>query len=224
MKPNWLTRAKVDKRADQADVRALRRLDRAHPAVVAEVHVADLEPGALAAEATRTERRQAAAVGDARQRVHLVHELRQLRGAEELLDRGDDRADVDQRRRGDRLDVLGGHPLADDALHAAEADAHLVLDQLADAADAAVGEVVLVVEAVARLLLDEVEHVADRRDAPRWGGARRRRRSLAMLRLVGSSLSVLKNEPARSCRGRTARRAWRPRRRACGPACSGRRG
>ena len=32
-----------------------------------------------------------------------------------------------------------------------EADAHLVLDQLADRADAAVGEVVLVVEAVARL-------------------------------------------------------------------------
>ena len=64
----------------------------------------------------------------------------------------------------DRLDVLGGHALADHALHAAEADAHLVLDQLADAADAAVGEVVLVVEAVARLLLDEVEHVADRGD------------------------------------------------------------
>ena len=34
--------------ADEADVRALRRLDRAHPAVVAEVHVADLEAGALA--------------------------------------------------------------------------------------------------------------------------------------------------------------------------------
>ena len=63
--------------------------------------------------------------------------------------------------RRDGLDVLGGHALAHDALHAAEADAHLVLDQLADAADAAVGEVVLVVEAVARLLLDEVEHVAD---------------------------------------------------------------
>ena len=51
----------------------------------------------------------------------------------------------------DRLDVLGGHALADDPLHAGEADADLVLDQLADRADAAVGEVVLVVEAVARL-------------------------------------------------------------------------
>ena len=61
----------------------------------------------------------------------------------------------------DRLDVLGRHALAHDALHAGQADADLVLDQLADRADAAVGEVVLVVEAVARLLLDQVEHVAD---------------------------------------------------------------
>ena len=101
-------------------------------------------------------------MGEARQRVHLVHELRQLRRSEELLDRGHDRADVDQRLRRDRLDVLGGHALTHDALHAAEADADLVLDQLADRADAAVGEVVLVVEAVAGLLLDEVQHVADR--------------------------------------------------------------
>ena len=34
---------------DQADVRAFRGLDRAHPAVVAEVHVADFEAGALTA-------------------------------------------------------------------------------------------------------------------------------------------------------------------------------
>ena len=147
--------------ADETDVRALRRLDRAHPAVVAEVDVADLEAGALARQAAGAERRQAPAVGEPGQRVHLVHELRQLGGPEELLDRGDDGTDVDQRLRGDRLDVLGGHPLADDALHARQADADLVLDQLADRADAPVGEVVLVVEAVAGLLLDEVEHVGD---------------------------------------------------------------
>ena len=76
----------------------------------------------------------------------------------------------------DGLDVLGGHALADDALHAGQADAHLVLDQLADRADAAVGEVVLVVEAVARLLLDEVEHVADGGERPRSGSARPGRR------------------------------------------------
>ena len=86
-------------RTDEADVRAFRGLDRAHPAVVAEVHVADLEAGTLTGQAARAERRQATTVGEARQRVDLVHELRQLGGSEELLDRRDDRTDVDQRLR-----------------------------------------------------------------------------------------------------------------------------
>ena len=145
--------------ADEADVRALRRLDRAHAAVVREVDVAHLEAGPLAGEAAGAEGRQAAPVGEARQRVDLVHELRQLAGAEELLDGGDHRPDVDERLGRDGLDVLGGHALADDPLHAGQADADLVLDQLADRPDAPVGEVVLVVEAVARLAVGQVQQV-----------------------------------------------------------------
>ena len=72
-------------RIDQADVRAFRRLDRAHPAVVGRVYVAHLEAGALAGEAARPQSRDAALVGDLGERIVLVHELRQLRGAEELL-------------------------------------------------------------------------------------------------------------------------------------------
>ena len=132
-------------RADQADVRAFRRLDRAHAAVVAVVDVADLHARALTGQTARPQRRQPALVGQPRERVGLVHELRQLRGAEELLDRRHDRADVDQGLRRDRLDVLRGHALADDALHAGEADPDLVLDQLADGAQAPVAEVVDVV-------------------------------------------------------------------------------
>ena len=145
--------------ADQADVGTLRRLDRTHPAVVREVDVAHFEAGPLTRQTARAERRETAPVGETRQRVDLVHELRQLRGAEELLDRRDHRADVDQGLRGDRLDVLGGHALTHHPLHAGQADTDLVLDELADAADAAVGEVVLIVEAVARLALGEVEQV-----------------------------------------------------------------
>ena len=173
-------------RADQADVRALRRLDRAHAAVVAEVHVADLEAGPLTGQATGSERRQAAAVGEARQRVHLVHELGELAGAEELLDGGDHRPDVDERLRRDGLDVLRGHALADDPLHPGQADADLVLDQLADRADAAVGEVVLVVEAVARLGVDEVEQVRARRE-----DLAARQHRLALLRAVEERHAVL---------------------------------
>ena len=63
---------------DQADVRAFRRLDRTHPAILRVVHVANLEPGALAGEAARPEGREPPLVGQLGERVRLVHELRQL--------------------------------------------------------------------------------------------------------------------------------------------------
>ena len=146
-------------RTDEADVGTFRRLDGAHAAVVREVDVADFEPGALTGQTARAERRETAPVGEARQGVDLVHELRQLGGSEELLDRGHDGTDVDERLGRDGLDVLGGHALPDDPLHAGETDADLVLDQLADRADATVGEVVLVIQAVAGLGVDQVQQV-----------------------------------------------------------------
>ena len=112
------------------------------------VHVADLDRRTLTREAARAERGQAAPVRQARQRVRLVHELRQLRGPEELLQGRDDRADVDDRLRRDRVGVLGGETLAHDALHPVEADPEGLLDQLADGPQAAVAEVLVLVEVV----------------------------------------------------------------------------
>ena len=132
-------------RRDEADVRAFRRLDRADAAVVRGVHVAHLEAGALAGETARPERRQPALVGQLGQRVGLVHELRELGRAEELLDHRRDRLGVDQVVRHQVRDVGDRHPLLDRPLHAGEADAELVLQQLADRAHAAVAEVVDVV-------------------------------------------------------------------------------
>ena len=132
------------------------------------VDVADLDRRALTRQAAGAERRQAAAVRQAGQRVRLVHELAELRGAEELLLRGDDRADVDDRLRRDRVLVLGREALADDALHAVEADAEGVLDQLADGAQAAVAEVLVLVEAIGDRVAGLVLAVA--RVAPGLGG------------------------------------------------------
>src|SRR5581483_8823344 len=144
-------------RRDQPDVRAFRRLDGADAAVVRRVDVAHLEAGPLAREPARAERREAALVRDLRERVRLVHELRELRGSEELLDDRRHRLVVDELLRHQRLDVLEAHALLDGALHPDEADAVLVLDQLADCAHASVAEVVDVVDlAVAVLELDQV--------------------------------------------------------------------
>src|SRR5216684_1748899 len=144
---------------DEADVRSFRRLDRADAAVVRRVHVAHLEAGALAGQAARSQGREAALVGDLGERVRLVHELRELAGPEELLDHRGDRLGVDQVVWHERLDLLQAHPLLDRALHADQADAVLVLEQLAHRPDAAVAEVVDVVDLA--LAIFEINEVPD---------------------------------------------------------------
>src|SRR5690606_41664295 len=129
----------------RTDVRAFRLLNRAHAAVVRRVDVADLVAGALTRQTTRAEGRQTTLVRQAGQRVVLVHELRQLAGAEELLQRRGDRTDVDQGLRRDRHDVLGRHPLTHATLHAGQARTPLDLDELARGAHTAVAEVVDVI-------------------------------------------------------------------------------
>ncbi len=155
-------------RRDEADVRPFRRLDGTDTAVVRGVDVAHLEPGPLAGQTARSEGGEPPLVGDLGERVRLVHELRQLRGAEELLDRRDDRLGVDQVVGHRRVDVLvDGHLLLDRPLHAHEADAELVLQQLAHRAHAAVAQVVDVVDAADVLLqpqqiLDDAEEIVRR--------------------------------------------------------------
>ena len=110
------------------------------------VDVAHFEACALSGQPAGAERRKPPLVGELRQRVGLVHELRQLRAAEELAHRRHDGAYVDERRRrGGRGVELGGHALFDDALHPHKPDADLVLYQLAHCAHAAVFEMVYVV-------------------------------------------------------------------------------
>ena len=133
-------------RRDQSDVRTFRRLNRADTAIVRGVNVADFESRALTRQTARPKCRQAALVRDLRQRVGLVHELRQLRRSEELADGSHDRLGVDQVvRHGRRHLLVHAHLFLDGAFHADQADAELVLQQLADRAHAAVAKVIDVV-------------------------------------------------------------------------------
>ena len=71
-------------RVDETDVRTFRSFDRADPAIVGRMHVADFEAGAVAVETTWSKSRQTALVGELGERIGLVHELRKLRTAEEI--------------------------------------------------------------------------------------------------------------------------------------------
>ncbi len=151
---------------DQTDVRAFGRLDRAQTAVMAVVHVSHVEARALAAQAAGAQSGDTALMRQLCEGVGLIHELAQRRGAEELLERRGDRADIDQALRGDDVEIREGHTLADDALHAAEADAELVLQQLAHAAHAAVAEMVDIVR-LANAVRQAVEVVDGGKDVVR---------------------------------------------------------
>ena len=130
---------------DQADVGTFGGLDGAQATVVGVVDITDVEGGAVTGQTAGAQGGHTALVGQLGQGVGLVHELAQGGGAEELLDGGGDGPDVDEGLGGDDVQVLDGHALPDDPLHAAEADAELVLEQLAHAAQAAVAQVVDVV-------------------------------------------------------------------------------
>ena len=177
---------KAGQRRDQADVRAFRRLDGTHAPVLRVMHVADFEAGALARQAARSERREPALVRQLGQRVGLVHELRELRRAEERLDHGRHGARVDEVVERDFLRVLvDRHALLDEARHARQAHRELVGDQLAHRTDAAVAQVVDVVGVPAPLVqFHEVpqdrHEVVDRQD----GRARRGRQAEALVDLV----------------------------------------
>ena len=83
----------------------------------------------------------------------------ELRGAEELLQRRRDRPDVHDRLRRDRVLVLGRQALAHHPLHPVEADPERLLDQLAHRAQAAVAEVLVLVEVVLGLAAGDDDRV-----------------------------------------------------------------
>jgi len=131
---------------DQADIRPFRRLDRADAAVMGGVHVAHLEASTLTRQAAWPQRGEAALMGDFRERIGLVHKLAELRGAEELPNRRRRRLGVDQVMRHHGVDIHRAHALLDRALHPQQAQAVLVLHQLAHRAHPAIAEIVDIVD------------------------------------------------------------------------------
>jgi len=140
-------------------LRFSRRLDRADPAIVRRVHVAHLEAGALAGQAARAQRGNAALVGHLGQRVVLVHELGQLAGTEEFLDGRGDRLGIDQLLRHQAFRFRQAETFLHRTLDTHQTNAEDILGHLPDAADAAVAKVIDVIdEAVAVADIDQDLH------------------------------------------------------------------
>ena len=144
-------------RRDQADVRPFRRFDRANASVVGRMHVAHLEPGAVAGQAARPQRGEAPLVRQFGQRIDLVHELRKLAASEKIADHGRQRLGIDQFLRSHRLDALveQGHALLHQTFGAGQPDTALVGQQFTHRAHAPAAQMIDVVQAAFALFQPE---------------------------------------------------------------------
>ena len=115
---------------------------------MARMHVADFETGAVARKTARPQCGETALVGQLRQRVGLIHELRELAAREEVADHAGERLRVDQLRRRHIL-LVKRHALADQTLGTQQAGPALVLKQFADRADTTGAEVVDIIDLAA---------------------------------------------------------------------------
>ena len=151
-------------RVDQTNVRTFRCLDRADAAVVGRMHVAHFKAGAFACQTAGSQSRYAALVGNFRQRIGLVHELRQLGRTEELANRGRNRLRVDQVVRHQVVRFGLAEAFLDGALNTHQAGAELILGQFAHATYATVTQVIDIVDFAAAIAqfhqdLDHGQHV-----------------------------------------------------------------
>ena len=98
-------------------------------------------------------------MGQLRERIGLIHELRKLGATEEVTNHRAQRLRVDQllRRHAVDVDVEQGHALFHQTLRARQTDAALIGEQFADGADAAAAKVIDVVErAFAPAQIDQI--------------------------------------------------------------------
>src|SRR5258706_73325 len=119
--------------------------------------IADFKAGAVARESPWPESREPAFVGQLRQRVNLIHELRKLTAAEEIPYDRRERFGIDQFLRGHAFHALieKGHALLDQALGAGQTDPALIGEQFAHGADTTAAEVIDVVQAAFALFKAE---------------------------------------------------------------------
>src|SRR3954452_6126154 len=157
--PEFVDPGKGAHRADETDVWTFRGLDRANPSVVRRMDVANFETGAIARETAWPEGRETTLVGQLRERVGLIHELRELRAAKEIADDRAERFRVDQLlgRHAIDVDVEQRHALFHETLRPRQADAALVGQQFAHCPDAAATEMIDIIQrAFAAAQVDQI--------------------------------------------------------------------
>ncbi len=93
------------------------------------------------------------------QRVCLVHELGKLAGTEKFLNGGNNRPDINQRLGRNGFHILNSHSFPDNPLHPGQSNAELVLQKFTDTAQAAVSQVIDIVNTAQAL--HQIQQITD---------------------------------------------------------------
>ena len=109
------------------------------------MHVADFKACTVTGQTARPQSRQTALMRNFRQRVILIHKLRQLRRTEEFADNRRNRLGIDQILRFNVIQRFGAHSFANGAFHTQQSHTILIFHQFADRTDTTVAEVVNIV-------------------------------------------------------------------------------
>ena len=150
-------------RVDETSVRAFWRFDRTKSTVMRGMDVSNSEACAFTGETAWAEGRNPAFVGELSEGIRLIHELAQLAGAEELLNRRHKWLRIHQLSRGEGIGFTNRHPLLDDSLQAIQANANLVLKELSNRTNATITQVIDVIKACATDIKLEIDEVVESR-------------------------------------------------------------
>ena len=147
---------------NQTDVRTFRRFDRTYATVVGRVYISNFEACALTGQTAWAECGDTTFVRNLRQRVVLVHKLRQLAGTKELFHCCGNRLGVDHILRHQGIQIAKRQTLFHRTLYTYQANAELVFRHFANGTDTTVAEVVDIVHFAFTVTdIDELLHHFD---------------------------------------------------------------
>ena len=147
---------------DQTDVRTFRRFDWTYATVVSRVYVSNFEACTFTGQTAWAECGDTTFVRNLRQRVVLVHKLRQLAGTKELFHCCRNRLSVDHILRHQGIQIAQRQTLFHRTLNTYQANAELVFRHFAYGTDTTVTEVVDIIDFAFTVTdIDELLHHFD---------------------------------------------------------------
>ena len=144
---------------NQTDIGTFRSFNRTDPTIMRSMDVPDIKTCPFSGQTSRPQCTESPFMCDLRKRIGLVHELRKLAAAEELMDRTCNRFGIDDIMQHHRLRILERHAFFDRPFHSNQPNSKLGFKQFADTSDPPVSEMINVINHSVRISILQLQQV-----------------------------------------------------------------